>query len=185
MNSGFGRTLPVIALLMTLSAILRIGAGTQIVMAETSGTPDSVANVEQADKNMNEGFYEELVKRSEALERKEKRFLEKQKAFLTIESEIEKKLIELSAAEAALSATISQAENASQTDISNLATVYQNMKPKDAAALFAQMPSNFAAGFIGMMDPVSAAAIMAALPPEKAYSFSVFLAGRNAGLPAE
>jgi len=59
------------------------------------------------------------------------------------------------------------------------------MAPKDAAALFEKMPPQFAAGFLGMMDPIAASKIMAGLTPETAYSFSVVIAGRNALTPKE
>jgi flagellar motility protein MotE (MotC chaperone) len=43
----------------------------------------------------------------------------------------------------------------------------------------------FAAGFLGRMRSDAAAAILAGLPPELAYSISVVLAGRNASVPTE
>ena len=89
------------------------------------------------------------------------------------------------AAEEALAATIAMADEAAATDLDQLTNVYENMKPKEAAALFEEMPPEFAAGFLGMMRPDAAALIMTQLEPEVAYSFSVVLAGRNANVPTE
>ena len=91
----------------------------------------------------------------------------------------------LEEAEGILNATIAMAESASQTDVAQLTTVYENMKPKEAAALFEEMSPEFAAGFLGLMRPDVAAAIMTRLAPATAYSFSVVLAGRNANAPTE
>ena len=80
-------------------------------------------------------------------------------------------------------ATLSLADEASEKDILRLTSVYENMKPKDAAILFEQMEPNFAAGFLGRMRPDIAAEILSGLSPEVAYSISVILAGRNANVP--
>ena len=106
-------------------------------------------------------------------------------ALRSAEQQIEDKLAALQQAEAALSATIARADTAAETDLAQLTTVYENMKPKEAADLFAQMPPRFAAGFLGMMRPDAAALIMTELDPEIAYSFSVVLAGRNANVPTD
>jgi len=57
------------------------------------------------------------------------------------------------------------------------------MKPRDTAALFSEMAPGFAAGFLGIMRPDSAAAIMTELEPQTAHLISVMLAGRNASAP--
>jgi hypothetical protein len=51
------------------------------------------------------------------------------------------------------------------------------------AALFQTMSPEFAAGFLGRMQPTSAADILTGLKPDKAYEVSVLLAGRNALVP--
>jgi len=71
------------------------------------------------------------------------------------------------------------ARTAAETDIAQLVSVYEAMKPKDTARIFAEMTPDFAAGFLARMQPEVAARVVAALDPEKAYSISVVLAGRN------
>lgn len=101
------------------------------------------------------------------------------------EAELTARLTELAAAEASLQETLSLAERAAETDVARLTTVYENMKPRDAADLFSTMAPEFAAGFIGRMNPESAAAILTGLEPDVAYAISVVLAGRNADVPTE
>lgn len=106
-------------------------------------------------------------------------------ALALAEQRIDEKLIELENAEAELRATIALAETASENDLSQLTSVYENMAAEEAAALFSQMTPDFAAGFLARMRPDLAAAIMAGLDPNTAYEFSVILAGRNAKVPTE
>jgi flagellar motility protein MotE (MotC chaperone) len=94
-------------------------------------------------------------------------------------------LAALEEAEAELRSLISMAETASESDIAQLTTVYENMKPKEAAAVFERMAPQFAAGFLGRMRPEAAARILAGLEPETAYGVSAILAGRNAAVPTE
>ncbi len=48
------------------------------------------------------------------------------------------------------SAEASLADVAAENDLQSLTQVYENMKPKDASALFEEMSPEFAAGFLGL-----------------------------------
>jgi len=106
-------------------------------------------------------------------------------ALRVAESEITEQLAALTEAEENLSALIALSDTAAETDLTRLTTVYENMKPEDAATLFDQMDPSFAAGFIGRMQPAAAAQIMANIEAETAHLISVILAGRNASAPTE
>lgn len=82
-----------------------------------------------------------------------------------------------------MSKALTIADDAAEGDVTRLVAVYENMKPKDATALFAVMDADFAAGFLARMKPEAAAAIMAGLDPKVAYTISAVLAGRNARAP--
>ncbi|HEY0213658.1 MAG TPA: hypothetical protein VGC40_08745 [Paenirhodobacter sp.] len=96
---------------------------------------------------------------------------------------IQEGLAALHAAEKELAATVTIADKAAEQDVARLVIVYETMKPKDAAPLFAAMSPEFASGFLGRMRPEAAAAIFANLNPETAYAISAIVAGRNAGAP--
>jgi flagellar motility protein MotE (MotC chaperone) len=126
----------------------------------------------------------------EALQRREATVTEREtdlniraKALDVAQVEIERRIGALEAAEKRLEATLSVAQTASEDDLAKLTSVYENMKPKDAAALFEAMEPDFAAGFIARMRPDTAAKVMSGLNPQVAYSISVILAGRNANAP--
>lgn len=126
-----------------------------------------------------------LETREERLRDRENRMTMRLRALQLADARIEEKLAALKASEAALRATIALADEAAESDLIRLTSVYENMKPKDAAALFETMDPGFAAGFLGRMRPEAAAGIMTGLSPETAYTISVVLAGRNADVPRD
>lgn len=177
-------TLHIVAGLLVASALVRIATHTGAALAEeqqdASKTPVVAEQAVETD-----ALLAAFQAREARLAEGETQLRNRLQALRVAEMEIEEKLEALRAAEQALSATIAQADSASANDLTMLATVYENMKPKEAAALFAEMPPAFAAGFLGMMRPEAAALVMTELPPETAYSFSVVLAGRNANVPTQ
>ncbi len=178
-------TLHVVAGLLLGSAVLRLAAGPLPAAANQT----VVANEPFAETTMSEAETASLLaafqEREARIVSREAQVQERLQALRLAEVEIAEKMQALVAAEAALSATIAMADSAAETDLTQLSTVYENMKPKEAAAVFAEMPPQFAAGFLGLMRPDAAAAIMTELDPEVAYSFSVVLAGRNANVPTQ
>lgn len=97
--------------------------------------------------------------------------------------DIESRISELQQIEKSLEATLALSNIGAEDDINQLASVYENMKPEDAAKVFSIMTPNFAAGFLGRMQPDAAAAILADLDPEVGHTISVVFAGRNAKDP--
>ncbi|WP_417718585.1 MotE family protein [Salipiger sp.] len=128
----------------------------------------------------------------EALKTREDRVAKRETALQTrlqalslAEAEIDRKMEAMRKAEEKLRATLAIADSAAEDDVARLTDVYATMKPKQAAALFEEMDPEFAAGFLGRMRADAAASIMAGLTPQKAYTISVMLAGRNALAPKE
>ena len=98
---------------------------------------------------------------------------------------IEARLAALGDTEAKLASTIAMADGAAEADLARLTSVYESMKPKDAAALFEQMAPPLAAGFLGRMKPGAAAGILGGMTAQRAYAVTALLAGRNAGAPTQ
>ncbi len=183
-RSGRG-TLHVIAGLLIASAVARISV--QAGPALANGAEDNMIPAATTTSSPQEtsALLAAFQARETRLAERESQLRDRMQALRVAELEIEEKLSALRVAEEELSATIALADSAAATDLGQLTTVYENMKPKEAAALFEEMPPQFAAGFLGMMRPDAAALIMTQLEPETAYSFSVVLAGRNANVPTE
>lgn len=182
-------TLSVIAGLLITSAMLRLMDGSGQAFAE-GDPPPADTQMAQAEPQPEEApdvntLLGALQEREARLAEREAAFAARMQALAITEAEVAEQLMALEAAEEALRATIALADAAAETDLGRLTTVYENMKPKDAAALFEEMSPDFAAGFLGMMRPEPAALIMTQLTPQTAHSISVVLAGRNAGVPTQ
>jgi len=183
----FGRgVLWVIALLFGISGTIRLvetggfALAKQLVGAEGGGSDATGDCVTEAGLM---ALHEQLQVREGKLSEREGLVLDREQAINLAEGRIESRLAELVAAEKALSKTVSIADKSADEDVARLVTLYENMKPKQAAPLFEEMSPEFAAGFLGRMRPDTAAAVMASLTPQTAYTISVMMAGRNAGAP--
>lgn len=180
-------TLAIVGSLLVLSAILRLGTEAGQVIANEPSEIDVPEAVAQSSDLSRPEHLEELLATLKAREARlveRERDIEMRERTLEIaEEEIDKQLTLLEETENSLEETITLASKAAEKDLVQLTTVYSNMKPKQAAALFEQMDASFAAGFLARMPPDSAARVLAGMTPEKAYHVSVELAGRNADIP--
>lgn len=128
---------------------------------------------------------EALRLRAERLATREQTISAREGEMQLAEQLLESRLAELAEAEARLAATIARVDGAAEADIARLASVFENMKPKEAAALFEAMDPDFAAGYLIRLRPETAAAILAGMPSEAAYVISLVLSGRNANAPTQ
>lgn len=187
-------TVMVIAVLLMSSAMLRLGPGAGEALAQALTTkedqPATVSNQTETEaggyalQHTDTGsLLQALLAREKRVQELESQIQVRSKALTVADEQITRRLAALEEAEANLRRTLALADGAAEDDLARLTTVYENMKPKDAAAVFEAMEPDFAAGFLGRMRPDAAAAVMAGLTPETAYSISVILAGRNALAP--
>ncbi len=177
--------LVLMAAFLVLSGLLKLGAGLGAAMANTTDSAPSSETAPlacEADGGTM-ALLAALQAREGRLAEQEKLAAEQQATLGFARKEIERKLAQLASAEARLAATIAQADQAADKDVSALVAMYESMKPKDAAKLFEEMDPDFAAGFLARMRPESAAGVLTGLDPAKAYAISVLLAGRNANAP--
>lgn len=183
--------LTVIAALMLGSAILRIGFEAGPAIAREINAEKPVASNDEMEPKVSDTAVEyqkllaALQERERDLARRESQIEERNKALAVADQAIEQKLAALTEAEVALRETIALADVAAEDDLTRLTDVYEQMKPKETAALFEEMDPDFAAGFLARMRPEAAAGIMAGLSPTAAYTISVVLAGRNASVPRD
>lgn len=177
------------ALVLIFSVLLRVGD--QVGAATAQTVTASAAAIERADQVLGmpldnqtlPQLLEQFKAREAALLENERAAVEREDALAAAAESISAQLDELRAAEEQLANTLARTDVAAAEDLARLATVYENMKPRDTAALFAEMAPGFAAGFLGLMRPEAAAAIMTELEPNQAHLISVMLAGRNAAAP--
>jgi flagellar motility protein MotE (MotC chaperone) len=171
----------VIALLFISSAAFRMPQGTGYAWAQVSEMTSSMSyptnhNTSATDLS---GVLEALQAREDRVTLREKQIYERMEAMEKAELELAEKLDSLIQAEERLKATIAMASTAAEDDIARLISIYESMKPKDAALIFEEMDSEFAAGVLSRMDPDIAARIIAGLSSEIAHAISITIAGRN------
>ena len=183
------RVLPVIASLLVISAALRLGGEVRPALAQVaSPAAPSLSELEAVScpEPESPGALLEALRAREARAEEREAAIEARMATLReAETEIEAQLIALEAAEQSLAATLNLASTAAETDLGQLTLVYENMPAPEVAALFEEMAPQFSGGFLARMDPAAAAEVMTHLTPTTAYSISVVIAGRNAGVPTE
>ena len=175
-----------IALLLFGSGLIRMGEGAGKAFALAS-EPSAASPADAADDCAPEGgvmlMLEELKQREKRVVEREGLLADRAQTLKFVEERVELQLATLIAAEEELARTVAIADRAAEKDVARLVTLYENMKPKEAAPLFEEMAPEFAAGFLSRMRPDAAASVLAAIDPKKAYSISVLIAGRNANGP--
>ena len=77
------------------------------------------------------------------------------------------------------------ADQAAERDLARMTTVYENMKPPEAAKIFETMDVGFAAGLLARMRPDVAAQVLTGMKPETAYAVTLTIASRNARVPTK
>lgn len=181
----------VILLCFLGSGIVRVWENGAAI-AEEIGAMTTVEPVEQPQAAMTcppqlepETLLQAIREREAQLDEKENRLADREQVLRVARIRIEDQLKALQSAEEKLIETLSLADQAAEQDIVRLTSVYENMKPKEAAKIFETMDVNFAAGFLIRMAPDAAAGIMTNLNSDAAYSISVVMAGRNARAPKE
>ncbi|WP_425044960.1 MotE family protein [Primorskyibacter sp. S87] len=184
-----GGALVLIAMLLTCSAIVRLGFEAAPAFASASFSTEQREN-DNNDRSSTSPedlhtLLAEFRKREERIRQKEAEIDERMTALQLVNSEVDRKIGELTRAEEDLRSTLALADGAAEDDLARLSVMYQKMKPKEAAALFEEMAPEFAAGFLARMPSETAAGIMENLSPKSAYTVSVVLAGRNATVPQE
>ncbi|SOC06843.1 MotE family protein [Rhodobacter maris] len=181
-------SLVLIATLFATSGMIRFGSGIAEAFATGSESAHSAEPSAGADCVTEPGvlmMLQEVQAREQKLAEREQLLTDRSQAIGLAEKRIEQRLASLVEAEQNLAKTVTIADEAADKDVSRLVTVYENMKPKEAAPLFSAMAPDFAAGFLSRMRPDASAAVMSALDPQVAYSISVIMAGRNAGAPQQ
>ncbi len=176
--------LVILALFFASSGALRLGSELGVALAAISDTPSKQLPETPANCAAPPAALANALKlRDQELSAREAMVEQRLAALDLAQEALNARLAELTAAEDSLKKTITLADGAAEQDLGTLTSVYEAMKPVDAAKLFATMAPEFAAGFLSRMQPASAAAILAGMTPEQAYSISVLIAGRNALAP--
>ncbi|SUZ30592.1 hypothetical protein ROE7235_00316 [Roseibaca ekhonensis] len=179
-GTGMGFVLLLLAALFFAAGLSQLSLGVANAIAAEDTAPAPAQTPAAIDGG---ALFEALRAREAQVAETEKALEARAEALRDAEKSLRAQLEQLQAAEDRLAATLSQTETAAETDLTRLTTVFEHMKPPQAAALFSTMETEFAAGFIARLDPQFAGEVMAELDPTLAYGISAVLAGRHARTP--
>lgn len=185
------RTLPVLAGLFALAAVLKAADGIGTALAQmpaarpaTAATAPVLAAAPAPPRQaVTPDLLIDLHRREQALAERMEALDARSQALAEAESRIRDQLAALQTAERDLAATMALADRAAETDLQRLTAVFEAMRPEQAAQVVAEMAPEFAAGLIARLRPETAAPILAGVEPRLAYGLSAILAGRNADVP--
>lgn len=180
-RNGIGLVLLLLATLFFTAGLSRLSLGAvAAIAADPVSEPETVAPTENAGQ-----LFEALRAREARLDEQERALAERAQELEAAQNSLRAQLADLQTAEERLTATLALTESAAENDLNRLTTVFEHMKPEQAAALFTTMEVEFAAGFFARLDPQFAGDVMAQLDPTLAYGISAVLAGRHAKTPRD
>ncbi len=123
-------------------------------------------------------LYERLGERRSLLEQRATDLDTREKLLQGVEKKLETSIQDLKASEDKLLSVKKQEAEATQT-VKTLVTMYEVMKPRDAARVFDRLPHEVLVPVVLQMNPRKMAEVLAAMSPEAAEKLTVALAARG------
>lgn len=122
---------------------------------------------------------ENLSKRREALDAREKEIDLKAQVLAAGEKRMNDKIEEMKALQAELSKVVSQYNEKQDAQIKSLVKIYESMKPDEAAAIFNELEMPILLDVIGKMSERKVALVLANMSPKRARDVTQELAERR------
>jgi len=129
-----------------------------------------------------ETLAEALLAEQERIELRSVELLKREKALEALESKLDKQLENIETTRNSVQTQLDKIETLATDDLKHLISMYETMKPKNAAEIFDSMAPSFAAGFLRDMNSARAGLIMSEMNAKKSYEISLVIANKNAEL---
>jgi flagellar motility protein MotE (MotC chaperone) len=129
---------------------------------------------------------ERLGERREELQNRNRDIEMREKLLENVEKKLEARINDLKASEERNLDSSGKRIDSEAAGLRNLVTMYETMKPKDAARVFDRLSMDILVPVVMQMNPRKMAEVLAAMSPEAAEKLTISLANkaRNAGLEA-
>lgn len=147
----------------------------EVATGAAQGTAGAAGDPEQLMKALRE--------REAELNAEEARLADRAQTLNVAEAKLAEQLAAYDKAQKQLQETLASADKAAEKDIDKMTTVYENMKPADAARILDRMDVAFAAGLMARMRPEIAAQVLSAMNADSAYAITLTVASRNSKVP--
>jgi flagellar motility protein MotE (MotC chaperone) len=151
--------------------------------AMATGDPEAVRSA--PGESSPDALLKAIRERESQLEAEERRMADRAQTLNVAEAKLAEQLAAFETAQKQLEETLALADAAAENDISRMTTVYENMKPAEAARIMERMDVSFAAGLVARMRPEIAAQVLAGMEADAAYAVTLTIASRNADVPTE
>ena len=122
---------------------------------------------------------ERLQERREELDKRGRELDIRESLLQAAEKRMDGKLAEMKQTEQRIAVVTQQKDSAQAAQFKGLVTMYENMKPRDAAKIFDRMEPNVLIDIASKIDPRHMADIMAQMTPDTAQRLTVELASRS------
>jgi len=121
---------------------------------------------------------QDLMRRRETLEKRERALALREGLLKAAEQRVEQKIAQLRKIQVAVRADLETSKKRREERFKQLIKIYSNMKPKDAARVFDEMPLAILLDLVGGMKEGNSAPILAAMNSDKARQVTAGLAAR-------
>lgn len=121
---------------------------------------------------------QDLVRRREVLEKRERAIALREGLLKAAEKRVEQKISQLKQIQVAIKADLETSQKRRNARFNKLIKIYSNMKPKDAARVFDEMPLPILLDLVGGMKEGNSAPILAKMNSAKARQVTTGLAAR-------
>ncbi len=157
-------------------------AGTQAGDAAQAAAPATRAISDADTRNFSRAEVEilqELSKRRDALDARSRELDLREQVLGAAEKRIDERIAELKKIEGRINDALKKTDEQAEQNLRSLVKVYENMKPKDAARIFAQLEPDVLLGVVERMKEAKLAPVLAELDPKVAQQITVDLAKRR------
>lgn len=150
----------------------------QMVAAEEEAEPDMEPAAPHVFSAAEQEVLESLHARRTKLDQRDHALQLREKLLEAAEKRVEQRIAELKKIEQRIEATFGKQEEESKAQLKNLVSMYQNMKPKEAARIFDRLDMNIMIGVVQQMNARKMAPILAKMDASVAQRLTVELAKR-------
>lgn len=117
-----------------------------------------------------------LARRREEIEKREQKIATQEALLKAAEQEVDRKIAELNKLRGELENLLGKQQTMEEERILSLVKIYENMKPKEAAAIFNTLDMDVLLSVIGKMSERKSSPILASMEPERARLVTIRLA---------
>ncbi len=121
-------------------------------------------------------LFQDLNTRRKALDEKEKQLAAREALLKAGERELDQKVRELTVLKKEIEGLLQKQSDEEQSRIKSLVTIYENMKPKEAARVFDTLDMDVLVSIISRMAERKVSPILAEMNPERARAVTIILA---------